>query len=128
MAPPLADEVEIVVVFKVLVPETEIEPKAVAPTIPLKIALPVTLKLCVPAMVALSVLPKVTVPVVMLSGAAAVSKVVAPEYVCVLAPPLADEVEIAVVFNVLVPETKSEPKAVVPTMPLNTALPVTLKL
>ena len=45
-----------------------------------------------------------------------------------LAPLFKLEVEIAVVFNVLVPETEIEPKAVVPTTPLNTALPVTLKL
>ena len=78
LAPPLADEVEMAVVFKALVPDTESEPKAVVPTIPLNTALPVTLNACAPAVVAFNVLLNVTVPVVMLSGAALTPKVAAP--------------------------------------------------
>ena len=45
-----------------------------------------------------------------------------------LAPPLAEEVVIALVFKRLVLETESEPNAVLPIIPLNIVLPVTLKL
>ena len=79
LAPPLADEVEMAVVFKVLAPDTESEPNAVLPITPLNTALPVTVNDCAPAVVALSVLPNVTVPVVMLRGAADAPKVAAPE-------------------------------------------------